>query len=118
MSDKLTAFYDFASQPSCTTLDTMSGGFKDNGQSVDGFRNFRYVRPSAVQNRLTLQCGDRASSPSVVYWRSNMDIDCDGGTKTGPCANDPSWWWQTAFEYKGKPVDAQAVVRVQPALSC
>ena len=39
-----------------------------------------------------------------------MDIDCDGGAKTGPCANDPSHYWQTAFEYKGKPVDAQAVV--------
>lgn len=39
-----------------------------------------------------------------------IDIDCDGsGGATGPCANDPSFWHETAFEYKGKAVDAQAV---------
>ena len=47
------------------------------------------------------------TSPSEL---TPADIDCDGsGGATGPCANDPSFWHETAFEYKGKAVDAQAV---------
>ncbi|KAL7342785.1 fungal chitosanase of glycosyl hydrolase group 75-domain-containing protein [Rhodotorula toruloides] len=46
----------------------------------------------------------------MVWWESNMDVDCDGSSKKGPCSNDESFQGQTAFQDKsGKDIDAQSV---------
>ncbi|GAA6034744.1 hypothetical protein JCM8097_001148 [Rhodosporidiobolus ruineniae] len=77
-------------------LDTRSGGYKTNGQGKDGTR----------------YCGDKADSPTYIWWESNMDVDCDGapdGT-SGICEGDGSYFDQTAFtDDSGSPIDAMSV---------
>jgi len=94
LTAQLSSFYALASASRCAIqLDTLAGGFVDGGP---GIANPHY-------------CGDRATSPSVVWWKANMDVDCDGGAMTGACGNDPSHQSQTNFEFNGRPMDAQAV---------
>ncbi|GAA5973100.1 hypothetical protein JCM11641_006268 [Rhodosporidiobolus odoratus] len=77
-------------------LDKRSGGYKTNGKGADGTR----------------YCGDKAESPTYVWWVSNMDVDCDGapdGT-SGICQGDGSYFGETAFaDESGKPIDAMKV---------
>ncbi|BGP11477.1 hypothetical protein JCM10049v2_007384 [Rhodotorula toruloides] len=76
-------------------LDTRSGGYHTNGKGKSGTR----------------YCGDKKDAPKMVWWQSNMDVDCDGSNKKGPCSNDGSFQGQTAFQDKsGKDIDAQYVV--------
>ncbi|KAK4330693.1 Endo-chitosanase [Rhodotorula toruloides] len=76
-------------------LDTRSGGYHTNGKGKSGTR----------------YCGDKKEAPKMVWWQSNMDVDCDGSNKKGPCSNDGSFQGQTAFQDKsGKDIDAHYVV--------
>ncbi|KAI5478040.1 beta dna polymerase [Pseudohyphozyma bogoriensis] len=72
-------------------LDTRSEGYSANGSGKDG----------------THYCGD-SESPSYIYWGSNMDVDCDGGsTSDNACSNDPSHQSDTAFQdSSGNNIDA------------
>lgn len=76
-------------------LDTAPDGYKTNGAGKDG----------------THVCGDDGKKPTIAYWMSNMDIDCDGGDPSSTeCADDPSWLGDTAYQDpSGKNIDAVAV---------
>ncbi|KAM0752101.1 Chitosanase-domain-containing protein [Meredithblackwellia eburnea MCA 4105] len=75
-------------------IDRRSGGYSANGSGKDG----------------THICGD-AKKPSYVWWASNMDVDCDGGsTSDNACSNDQSHQTQTTFkDSSGKWVDAVSI---------
>jgi len=79
------------SQSKCEhQLDDLSGsGFSDGGE----FKNQHY-------------CGNKAKDPEIVFWLSNMDVDCDGA---GNCADDQDHQDGTAFKFDNKPLNAQEV---------
>jgi len=71
-------------------LDDLPGiGFSDGG----GFKNQHY-------------CGNKAKDPEIVFWLSNMDVDCDG---SGNCSNDKDHQPSTTFEFNSKALNAQTV---------
>ena len=77
LTAQLSAFYALASASRCAVqLDTLAGGFVDGGP---GIANPHYVRRRSTSIVLKPQCGDRAASPSVVWWKANM----------GKCADQP-----------------------------
>ncbi|GAA5905249.1 hypothetical protein JCM6882_003726 [Rhodosporidiobolus microsporus] len=77
-------------------LDTREGGYGTNGEGEDG----------------THYCGDKADSPSYIWFESNMDSCCDGapaGT-TGVCETDPSYLPETAYtDADDNPYDAMKI---------
>lgn len=71
------------------------------------------VRRHQVQARSRLADGQSRRCVVARPVALTPTVDCDGGRKDGPCGNDPSHQSETAFEWKGRPVDAGSVPYVR-----
>ena len=54
-------------------------------------------------------CGDDDDKPSIIWWKSNGDVDCDGSHEAGPCKIDPTHQDVTDSTWHNKPIDAQKI---------